>query len=99
MPSTLPDGSPVSPVVKSAGSSPEKRVRASASTTGSTSAVSVRRTVATLATALLAATVVLTGGPADAATTARVLHWVDGDTVETTRGTVRLIGIDTPESG
>jgi micrococcal nuclease len=39
-------------------------------------------------------------GPAEAAgTTARVVRWVDGDTVETTRGTVRLIGIDTPERG
>ena len=39
-------------------------------------------------------------GPAEAAgTAARVVRWVDGDTVETTRGTVRLIGIDTPERG
>lgn len=29
----------------------------------------------------------------------RVVRWVDGDTVETNRGTVRLIGVDTPESG
>lgn len=36
---------------------------------------------------------------AEAATGARVLRWVDGDTVETNRGTVRLIGIDTPERG
>ena len=39
------------------------------------------------------------GAPSAAATTARVLFWVDGDTVETTRGVVRLIGIDTPERG
>jgi hypothetical protein len=26
-------------------------------------------------------------------------HWIDGDTVVTTRGTVRLIGMDTPERG
>jgi micrococcal nuclease len=32
-------------------------------------------------------------------TTARVTSWVDGDTVRTTRGTVRLIGMDTPERG
>jgi endonuclease YncB( thermonuclease family) len=30
---------------------------------------------------------------------AQVVRWVDGDTVVTTRGTVRLIGIDTPEVG
>jgi endonuclease YncB( thermonuclease family) len=30
---------------------------------------------------------------------ARVTSWVDGDTVHTTKGTVRLIGMDTPERG
>jgi endonuclease YncB( thermonuclease family) len=30
---------------------------------------------------------------------ARVVRWIDGDTVVTSRGTVRLIGIDTPERG
>ena len=30
---------------------------------------------------------------------AQVVRWVDGDTVETTVGTVRLIGMDTPERG
>ena len=30
---------------------------------------------------------------------AEVIRWVDGDTVETTVGTVRLIGMDTPERG
>ena len=30
---------------------------------------------------------------------AKVIRWVDGDTVETTVGTVRLIGMDTPERG
>ena len=28
---------------------------------------------------------------------AEVVRWIDGDTVETTSGTIRLIGIDTPE--
>lgn len=32
-------------------------------------------------------------------TTAKVVRWVDGDTVVTSRGTVRLIGLDTPERG
>jgi len=33
------------------------------------------------------------------AQTATVLHWSDGDTVVTTAGKVRLIGIDAPEKG
>lgn len=32
-------------------------------------------------------------------TTAKVIRVVDGDTIKTTKGTVRLIGIDTPEKG
>ena len=32
-------------------------------------------------------------------TTAKVIRWSDGDTVVTSRGTVRLIGVDTPEVG
>ena len=32
-------------------------------------------------------------------TSAKVLSWSDGDTVWTSRGKVRLIGIDTPETG
>lgn len=54
----------------------------------------------------VAVTVTCVGGlvPADAhaATTsvrARVVRWIDGDTVKTTRGTVRLIGMDAPERG
>lgn len=30
---------------------------------------------------------------------AKVIRWKDGDTVVTTRGTIRLIGVDTPENG
>ena len=43
--------------------------------------------------------------PADAAsssvkwTKAKVVRWVDGDTVVTNKGTIRLIGVDTPEKG
>jgi endonuclease YncB( thermonuclease family) len=32
-------------------------------------------------------------------TRAKVVRWVDGDTVRTTKGTIRLIGVDTPERG
>jgi endonuclease YncB( thermonuclease family) len=48
----------------------------------------------------------LAGGTAQASTStritwtsAKVVRWVDGDTVKTTAGTIRLIGIDTPETG
>ena len=34
---------------------------------------------------------------ASLASAATVLHWVDGDTVETDQGRVRLVGVDTPE--
>jgi endonuclease YncB( thermonuclease family) len=36
---------------------------------------------------------------ADTTTTAKVIRVVDGDTIVTNRGTVRLVGIDTPERG
>jgi endonuclease YncB( thermonuclease family) len=50
--------------------------------------------VATMASLLVAAP------SASAATqTARIVRWVDGDTVVTSRGTIRLIGVDTPERG
>jgi endonuclease YncB( thermonuclease family) len=47
----------------------------------------------------------LSGVSADAAssrvkhTRAKVVSWIDGDTVRTSKGTVRLIGVDTPERG
>src|SRR5262245_15568045 len=40
-----------------------------------------------------------TAAPAVTRTRARVTSWVDGDTLHTTKGTVRLIGMDTPERG
>jgi endonuclease YncB( thermonuclease family) len=54
----------------------------------------------------VALTAICVGGlvptEAQAATTSRratVRYWIDGDTVVTSRGTVRLIGMDTPERG
>ncbi|WP_167880608.1 thermonuclease family protein [Nocardioides guangzhouensis] len=58
--------------------------------------------VAAAVAALTGGLLVTTPGTATAATTAttaRVVRWVDGDTVTTSRGTVRLIGVDTPETG
>ena len=59
-----------------------------------------------LMVAAIAATAIVTAvpfGDAQAApttkTTAQVIRWVDGDTVHTTKGKVRLIGMDTPEQG
>lgn len=58
--------------------------------------------------ALLMAVVVglpLLTAPAQAAssqvswTRAKVVRWIDGDTVRTTKGTIRLVGVDTPERG
>jgi len=49
--------------------------------------------VATIASLLAAAPIAQAGGPV------RVVRWVDGDTVVTNQGTVRLIGVDTPERG
>lgn len=68
----------------------------------------MRKTMVRVVTVLLAAglLVPLIGGTAQAATSSRttwtyakVVRWVDGDTVRTTAGTIRLIGIDTPERG
>ncbi len=59
-----------------------------------------------LLSAVALATIAIVGGAshdADAAgttaTRARVVYWIDGDTVKTTNGVVRLIGMDTPERG
>jgi endonuclease YncB( thermonuclease family) len=69
-----------------------------AKATGRPSATAVA--AALVATVLVVGIHVVTSGPAAASgTAARVVRWVDGDTVETTAGTVRLIGIDTPERG
>ena len=63
------------------------------------------RLSAVLAAAALTIPLGLVAAPAQAAssyvswTTAKVVRWVDGDTVVTSKGTVRLIGVDTPERG
>jgi endonuclease YncB( thermonuclease family) len=67
----------------------------------------LRRVVAGLVGIGLAAGVGLAAvGPAEAApssavswSNAKVVRWKDGDTVVTSRGTIRLIGVDTPETG
>ncbi len=65
----------------------------------------ISRITTLLASAALVAGGTLVAAPAQAAsshvswTTAKVVRWVDGDTVKTTKGTVRLIGVDTPERG
>ena len=68
----------------------------------------LRRALAALVGVGLAAGVVgLTAvNPAEAApstkvtwSNAKVIRWKDGDTVVTNRGTIRLIGVDTPEKG
>ncbi len=59
-----------------------------------------RRVIAVSLGAVLAVGIVapLEATAAPAATqSARVVYWLDGDTVVTTAGTVRLIGVDTPE--
>ena len=67
----------------------------------------LRRALTVLVGIALAAGVGLAGvSPAEAApssavtwTNAQVVRWNDGDTVDTSRGTIRLIGVDTPEKG
>jgi endonuclease YncB( thermonuclease family) len=52
------------------------------------------------AAAMSTSIAVMANAPAEASMrAAKVVRWVDGDTVVTTRGTVRLIGVDTPEFG
>lgn len=64
-----------------------------------------RIAVAIIAAIGLMAGPVAVAAPAQAAsskvtwTTAKVIRWVDGDTVVTTKGTIRVIGVDTPEKG
>ncbi len=66
----------------------------------------MRRVLVPLAGAAVALSMsTLTTAPAQAAsskattTHAKVIRWVDGDTVVTTHGRIRLIGVDTPEVG
>ncbi|MDN5767512.1 MAG: thermonuclease family protein [Humibacillus sp.] len=68
----------------------------------------MRRNLARLAACLVTVGVLvaLVGGTAQASTSTRitwayaqVVRWVDGDTVQTTAGNIRLIGVDTPEAG
>ena len=68
-----------------------------------TRTISRRRLLALLMAALVA--LPLLAVPANAAssqvswTRAKVVRWVDGDTVKTTKGTIRLVGVDTPDRG
>ncbi len=56
-------------------------------------------TVLLLAVALLLTSAPLPAAQAGGGQGAKVVRWKDGDTVVTNRGTVRLIGVDTPEKG
>lgn len=59
--------------------------------------LAVAAAIATLASLVVVAPA--TQAATQAAGPVRVVRWVDGDTVQTNRGTVRLIGLDTPERG
>ena len=63
---------------------------------GLTSTLLAASLMATPTTAGPAPGVVPTAGNT---TTARVTKIVDGDTIRTTKGTIRLVGVDTPEQG
>jgi endonuclease YncB( thermonuclease family) len=65
--------------------------------------VGVHLFAALTALAVVSATVVV-AAPAEAGSTvswtrATVIRWIDGDTVKTSKGTVRMVGLDTPEAG
>ena len=64
-----------------------------------TTFVAVAAAAATLSSLLVVAPPATAAASATTFATAKVVRWVDGDTVETSRGTVRLIGVDTPERG
>lgn len=57
------------------------------------------RTTAAFAAVLITPCIAFAAAPAEAGVTVTVDHWSDGDTVVTSVGKVRLIGIDTPEVG
>ena len=61
--------------------------------------LAVAAAVATLVPTLAVAPAAQAAPAATTSQTARVVRWVDGDTVVTTKGEVRLIGVDTPERG
>src|SRR6478736_7659114 len=60
---------------------------------------SARSAVAVAVSGMLLAAGVTMGEARAAGTSAKVVRWIDGDTVVTSQGTVRLIGVDTPERG
>ena len=59
----------------------------------------MRKSLLVLVALLATIAPVLVSPVAEAAKPVRVIRWIDGDTVVTNRGTVRLIGVDTPERG
>jgi endonuclease YncB( thermonuclease family) len=61
--------------------------------------VGVRSAVAAIVLLGLGSAVAPEASAAATSTKATVVRWIDGDTVVTSKGTIRLIGIDTPERG